>query len=845
MHRGQIDMFEKVDIYPYQRVREEHRRTSSRSKTNNSFKFTLGDSLKKVNLLGQAQEFSPRTLLISLKQVISLEIFLISMSSLILARAFIFGDLLPFIFAFLFAFAYLNKTQALFIAFFASIGFMTVLEGFNLWSNIICIFALVAILRYVKILEINKWWGIPLLSTSSVLLIKSLLLLSSEFIFYQFMLIIFEVMMVGALTFVFLLTADVISKNKAIKDYRFEDMAAFIALGIGLLMGLHDLHFLDLNIAAIISRLAILIAAFLWGSSGGTMLGVMAGVIPAISSTILAQSLGLYAFSGLMAGFFNNFGRLGVVIGFLLGHLALAVFVLDTHSTSVLLWETGIASLIFLLLPSSIKRNISVPNNFNIQSLSKWKGKDLEIWDHQIKAEALKRVQGLADVIEELSATLTEKKDTPTESSRGNEFAYLNYLYEELSQGFCNNCSKYDYCWGKDSYATSQEILDIFTYAENQGQVYYEDCSDEFKRKCLYTTEFIQTVNNLFDKLRMNEYWMEKINESRGLVANQLKGISQVIKNLAAEIEMKIGVDLDLRKKILMGSKRLGIKLRDISPLKTSGNEIHYVGVADSCANGSECETIIAPGISLLLGEILEVSEKKCPRLMGKGNCEFTLGKTFTYKVLSGAAQVAKDKVCGDSFTIATLKEGKELLVLSDGMGIGEEAARESRSVVNLLENLLNSGFNEEIALKTINSVLLLRSTHECFATIDMLIIDLYNCGVNFIKIGSVPSFIKRNAQVNIISSSSLPIGIMEDVDISSEKSTLFPNDMLVMVSDGVLEASRDLGGEIWIKELLLEIDEEDPQALAELIMARALAMSHGKVLDDMTAICLLISKND
>ena len=56
-------------------------------------------------------------------------------------------------------------------------------------------------------------------------------------------------------------------------------------------------------------------------------------------------------------------------------------------------------------------------------------------------------------------------------------------------------------------------------------------------------------------------------------------------------------------------------------------------------------------------------------------------------------SQLAKRDVSGDSFNVVTLKDGRELIVLSDGIGVGRKAARESKATVNLLEELFNTGF--------------------------------------------------------------------------------------------------------------------------------------------------------
>jgi len=48
-------------------------------------------------------------------------------------------------------------------------------------------------------------------------------------------------------------------------------------------------------------------------------------------------------------------------------------------------------------------------------------------------------------------------------------------------------------------------------------------------------------------------------------------------------------------------------------------------------------------------------------------------------------------------------------MCLSDGMGSGMEACRESEKVVELLEQFMESGFSQETAAKMVNSALVLK----------------------------------------------------------------------------------------------------------------------------------------
>ncbi|MCL5047170.1 MAG: SpoIIE family protein phosphatase, partial [Actinobacteria bacterium] len=214
-----------------------------------------------------------------------------------------------------------------------------------------------------------------------------------------------------------------------------------------------------------------------------------------------------------------------------------------------------------------------------------------------------------------------------------------------------------------------------------------------------------------------------------------------------------------------------------------------------------------------------------------------------------GVSRVAKkgSLISGDSFLSKTLeKEGKLILALSDGMGAGPRAAVESRATISLLEKLLETGFDIDIAVKTINSTLLLRSPDEMFATVDLAIIDLVSGNSEFIKIGAAPSFIKRGSEVTAIKTASLPIGILSQIEIESTRRVLGPGDMVVMMTDGLLEVRKDLADkEAWVTRLLKEFPRNEPQILAETLLSGALEGNRREVGDDITVMVLRLDSVD
>ena len=179
-------------------------------------------------------------------------------------------------------------------------------------------------------------------------------------------------------------------------------------------------------------------------------------------------------------------------------------------------------------------------------------------------------------------------------------------------------------------------------------------------------------------------------------------------------------------------------------------------------------------------------------------------------------------------------------------MGNGEHAKRESKAAIDLLRKLLKAGFDEKLAIRTVNSTLLLRSTEEMFTTLDMALIDLFTANTEFLKIGSAPSFIKRGTLVQTITGSNVPIGILQDIEVQSIEEQLRDGDILIMMSDGVYDAPRQLHEkEEWLKKQIEKLETTVPQEIADTLLEMAVRTNQGEILDDMTVVVAKISSEE
>ena len=212
-----------------------------------------------------------------------------------------------------------------------------------------------------------------------------------------------------------------------------------------------------------------------------------------------------------------------------------------------------------------------------------------------------------------------------------------------------------------------------------------------------------------------------------------------------------------------------------------------------------------------------------------------------TYSVGAALRPKEGEAVSGDSLTAFETDSGSLYLLLSDGMGTGEAARRESAMVLRLLERFLRAGVEPEAALRTLNDAMTLRGAETgTFTTIDLVRLDLQSAQVTVYKYGAAPSYLKHGGRVRRITGSSLPAGL-HTTDRSPDATTLVleEDSFLVMISDGVADAAHDE----WLQDLLAGWQGDDPQTLVTLILTSI--RQKGPLRDDCGVQVLYLPKSE
>lgn len=99
-------------------------------------------------------------------------------------------------------------------------------------------------------------------------------------------------------------------------------------------------------------------------------------------------------------------------------------------------------------------------------------------------------------------------------------------------------------------------------------------------------------------------------------------------------------------------------------------------------------------------------------------------------------------------------------MLLSDGTGAGEDASRGSGRVLDLMEKMLEAGFDTEESVNMLNSALYAQNEEEDHPTVDICSLDLYSGECEICKVGGAATFLKESGRTECIGGESLPLGI-------------------------------------------------------------------------------------
>ena len=701
-----------------------------------------------------------------------------------------------------------------------------------------------------------------ILATFLVQIVK---ILFGPILIYDILASILFTIITGIFYKIFNSSISVIKDSKTKKAFAIEELIGTSLLIAIAISAFREISIFGFSIRNILSVLIVLILGWQNGILVGATSGVTIGVVIAIIQNGDPVQIAAFAISGMIAGLLNKIGKIGVIIGFLLGNIILSYAANGNTHSVIMVQEILIASIGLLAMPKNMKINIEDFIN-DIKYLPKAPDNILEQ-----KEDMVYKLNNVSDAISEMANTYREAaatilEDNEVEYTRNKEIFVTelennindlrdNVLYDDLIDDESPIIDDIFKLLTEKAEITRKELLKIF---ENHNNFILGFDDSAVSNKLMDEIDkMVKALNASYRVSRINFIWKKKVIENKEAMVSQLDGISKTISNLADNITTKKVDNKEINEKEellkLFEQKKIEVKELNIKKEKNGKIEIGiYINPCEDYNSTNleieECKSDkIKQIITKFYKQEFEVQVVDCSIQKATDICYFKYISKNRYKLQIGLAKTKKEgsPVSGDTTLKMKLQDGKQLIAISDGMGSGPNARKSSKIAVQMLKRLLISGFNKETSLDMINSSMCLNSEDDSYATLDIAIFDLYEGNVEFIKNGASPTYIKNRRHVDVIKNITLPAGILNNIELKISDRDIEENEILVMCSDGIAESNAEYENkELWLKYLLEQIETENVQKMADIILAEAIDNNYGTPKDDMTVIVCKIEKN-
>ena len=537
------------------------------------------------------------------------------------------------------------------------------------------------------------------------------------------------------------------NNNKIISSETLIATSILIMVGIS---KIGSIGIFGMTLRGIIGTLIVMVMGWKKGACLGATTGIAISTVLVLIGTATPETIAIYGFSGLLSGVFSRFGKIGAIMGFLLGNVALIFYMTRTVDPLMDITENikemVIASIVLYCIPKKISTIIE--NIFNFESFPE--KQKIELFGEN----TIYRLNAVSEVVNEIAGNQVVEQESE------NQVDEVRTFIKTLCDNTCKKCPNYDNCWNQNYHSMYEMVFNGIERLQEKGELEESDIENDL---CENKELLADGMNFSYQIYKVNQNWQERMNEKRKESVKQLKSVSQAIDKLKEDIE----------------TGQLELKL-------------------------------------------------DAPRQQ--------------YNLQIGTAKIKKNNsiISGDNIISTKLQSNQYIIGISDGMGSGEKANQKSKKIIDTVEKLLKTGFSKDEAVKLANSIIITQNDEEIFATLDLLIVNLENGESEFIKVGSCPTYIKKENDVEIIKTAGLPAGILEEISIDLNEQKIEENDIIVMISDGLIETTQE---DDWIADFLQAIKTNNPQRIADMILQEAVDANYGVAQDDMTVIVAKVKR--
>ena len=609
-------------------------------------------------------------------------------------------------------------------------------------------------------------------------------------------------------------------------------------VGATIIISIASMVFKNMTIFGLnISNIVIIFIVMLLGWKHGMLVGCTTGLSLGLVVSMLELQNGLqiavFAASGIFAGLFNKFGKFGVILGFILGN-SLLIYLTNGDTIKIVYFrEIFIAAIGLLLVPNRTRIDIE-----DLVNQNKLLG---DIGSNRLtqNEEMINKLNNISDTISEMIPEKQEQIENLDEDFKDILFDNLeeiseNMFYEEIIHEENNIADEIYKYLQKNDIILENDLVEIFKNHNNYVVMQDIDIKNDLQ-------EIIKIINRSYKMVQIEVVKVQEKNNSMKTMKKGFENISKAINNAVKTNEN------GSKSKFVAKEKELTVLLKnkypntDLVEIKKAKNGKYIAEV--SFSNDRVKDKQYIANISNILSKSL-----MSKMIFAKDSNASAYVQTYMsedkYSLQIGSSKVTQEgsSVSGDCSLQMKLNDGKYLLAISDGMGSGKNSRESSKLTIKMLEECLCNGFDNDETINFINDSVNAKTSSEMYATLDFAILDLFAGNIKIAKSGACNTYIKNKKSVKVIKSQTMPVGIVEKTELDIHTVAVSDGDIIVMCSDGLLDAERGFDKD-WIEEYLRNISTTNVQKVADLIVAEAIDNNFGIAKDDITVIIAKVVK--
>lgn len=629
-----------------------------------------------------------------------------------------------------------------------------------------------------------------------------------------------EALLAAGAAYFFTQTIKTLSGSKGIATLNQQELACVALTGCIGILAFSNVMIGYVSVGKILAVLAVLFCAQYGGVGGGSISGIATGIIFSLSSASLSYIAGAYAFGGLIGGLFSPLGRIAVAAAFILSNGIVALQTGNTATVVAGAYEVMAATLVFMLIPKSATQGLAQIFTTPADKPSADGMRRSVIMRLDFASKTLSDVSGCVD---EVSKKL--KKISVSD---------FNQVYQKTATSVCGRCGLKALCWQQEYSNTMNAFNDLTQTLRTRHKITREDFPRQFLERCKKVPEVVGAVNQYYTGYETNAAADRRISEVRDVVYDQFCGMSEILEDMAQELELYEKYDFALGEQLCAMLRSSGVLPIDVSCRVDRYNRLSV-----------EIEAAKEEAASLFKKDLLRQIDRVCGRKMdapcistAPDRCRIQLSERPAYETKLAVAQHVcnNGSLCGDYCSYFNDGMGRMVMIISDGMGSGGRAAVDGAMAAGILAKLAKAGISFGCALRIVNSALLVKSGDESLATLDVARVDLFSGKVEFFKAGAAVSYVVRKGKLHRVDLSSLPAGILTEISFAKDAYQLQDGDRLLMISDGVLA-----DGDAWLEGELLTWEDQGEEEFAQKIVEMARERRKDGHDDDITVLAAKI----